>query len=727
MVQSGPGGVASRGGANVPDVGPEMTPERTPEDAGASQTSNFRNLETYNTWNNWQGMDSGSGPFPQTAEEEATPNPSGLRKIRITKQGEPSSQGNENMPVEDDPDNPRASQRIRNSVIYKLMGMEKNMTAEKKSWIETTQADVIFGSAILLNAIFLGISVDNAKAGVQTGINWTNWIVESVFLVVFVLEICLRVQAVMPQWTKFFDYWGMFDLFVTVLSLVDNFILTFALSGSEDDSALGAFTVLRIFRLFRLIRIVRVLKMFKDLIVMVQGLSGSFKSVGWMSLLMLIIMYTGSILVVVLIGQPMAGENEDIDHFFGSLIKAMYSHFCLVTLEGWISVSDAAILHASWIWGLYSVGLICFTNMVLLNLMVGCIVERIIVLAEEQEQEVSEFAAESQQLETTLGKLFSSSDLDASGDITYQEVRAMLDRESTAQILDTFGINISIPHDVLHTIMHLDRDGVTTFKAFFDAVIRLCGSKSNIHSMFVQYDVCRWEFDLVRKIKELEAKVAATISRRNAPPPGRRRASRDQSAETNQQAEIESPKKKPSKPAPQNVGSDLLPGNNLGVQQATNPRKPIMDEDAAATKIQSAFRAQENSRHKSGSTNKKPAAEPPSTMVLVEGGMTLAEEAAQLEELRRRMARCEAAQAQALDDVQELRENVAARGKVLETVYNAATSQTGLSQNVAVPATLIGGPAVSLPAAADTASNQKKGPQGRKILELDACCTTAPQ
>merc|ERR1719327_2384774 len=103
--------------------------------------------------------------------------------------------------------------------------------------------------------------------------------------------------------------------------------------------------------------------------------------------------------------------------------------------------------------------MICFTNLVLLNLMVGCIVERIIVVAEEQEQEVSAFASESEQLEQTLSKLFSSSDLDASGDITFEEVRQMLDRQETAEILDVFGINILIPHDVLHTIMHLNQDG----------------------------------------------------------------------------------------------------------------------------------------------------------------------------------------------------------------------------------------------------------------------------
>merc|ERR1719230_2356208 len=129
------------------------------------------------------------------------------------------------------------------------------------------------------------------------------------------------------------------------------------------------------------------------------------------------IMYTGSIITVLMIGLPHKDEDPEVDQFFGTLGSALFSHFCVVTLEGWPDIASAAI-RVNGIWGLYFVFIIILTNFALVNLMVGVIVERIINFSVEQENELDSFVAESDQFRHTLQTLFDTCDLDSEGEVT---------------------------------------------------------------------------------------------------------------------------------------------------------------------------------------------------------------------------------------------------------------------------------------------------------------------
>merc|ERR1719401_2606260 len=73
--------------------------------------------------------------------------------------------------------------------------------------------------------------------------------------------------------------------------------------------------------------------------------------------------------------------------------------------------------------------------------------------------------------------------------------------------MNAFGINLDIPQAALFTIMDLNRDGPTTFEEFFNACMRLCGSKQSIHSIFVQHDICECHRDLLERLSHLEQHV----------------------------------------------------------------------------------------------------------------------------------------------------------------------------------------------------------------------------
>jgi len=222
------------------------------------------------------------------------------------------------------------------------------------------------------------------------------------------------------------------------------------------------------------------------------------------------IIYTGSVICVILIGES-GLEDEEVGFYFGSLGDALFAHFCVVTLEGWPDIARAAMKHSP-LWAFYFVAMITLTNFALVNLMVGVIVERIIHYSQEAETELSAFVAESEQFRLTLQTLFDQADFDANGIVTRQEIRMLMENDKTHEIMTAFGINLDIPPATLYTIMDLNRDGPTTFEDFFNACMRLCGSKQSIHSIFVQHDICACHRDLQERLDNLELHV------RQAPP-----------------------------------------------------------------------------------------------------------------------------------------------------------------------------------------------------------------
>merc|ERR1719382_2230880 len=194
-------------------------------------------------------------------------------------------------------------------------------------------------------------------------------------------------------------------------------------------------------------------------------------------------------MTVLLIGIPFRDTDPDVAQHFGSIGSALFAHFCVVTLEGWPDVATTAMRHNR-LWALYFVAMIILTNFTLVNLMVGVIVERIIHVSMEQENELASFVAESEQFKVTLQALFDSADLDASGKVSRKELRDLLDDQFTHEIMSAFGINLNIPAGTLHTIMDISDDEPTSFEEFYHACMRLCGSKANLHSVFVQGDIC---------------------------------------------------------------------------------------------------------------------------------------------------------------------------------------------------------------------------------------------
>lgn len=320
--------------------------------------------------------------------------------------------------------------------------------------------------------------------------SWPFFFAEILFLIVFFIEISSRLWAERPAYINFFDGWGCFDTMITILGTIDVVMAAMAeFSSIMGENPMASFTVLRMFRLIRLVRLIRVVRMFRELVQLVQTIGTSLRAVSWMSVLLGLIVYTSSIVTVLLVGIPHRDDDEAVEEFFGSMGSSLFAHFCIVTLENWPDVVMAAMNHHT-LWVVYFVVLIIITNFALVNMMVGVIAERIISQSLEADNELASFIAESEQFKLTLHSLFRKADMDSTGTLSKKEIRDLLDDATTHEIMNIFGINLSLPHNVLYTIMDIDHDGETSFEDFFDACMRLCGSKQNVHSVCVQHSIC---------------------------------------------------------------------------------------------------------------------------------------------------------------------------------------------------------------------------------------------
>lgn len=177
------------------------------------------------------------------------------------------------------------------------------------------------GFMILLNGALIGIQSDESIALWQ---GWT-WL-EVCFCLFFGTEFALRVSVAGFKGHFCGDdaSWNIFDFTILVFAVFDLFA-SFAGSG----------TLLRLVRLTRLSRVFRMfrLNMLKELTLMLKGLLGGFKTLGWAMVLLL-----SSIYVIALCFHMVVSDDpalpvviDDAAEYFSTVPRCMFTAFRCLT------------------------------------------------------------------------------------------------------------------------------------------------------------------------------------------------------------------------------------------------------------------------------------------------------------------------------------------------------------------------------------------------------------
>ncbi len=189
--------------------------------------------------------------------------------------------------------------------------------------------------------------------------------IDRVCLLIFIIELLVRFVFSIKKKEKFFsDKWNTFDFIIIVLSLVPE---------------IGFLSLFRVFKVVRSVKVVKVLKSFKtframkvvssfnELKKIFKAIVLSIPGISWSVLLLALVYY-----IYAIIGVNLFGEYSP--ELFGSLSRSVFTLFQVMTFESWcmgIARPMMEIYSFSWI---YFISFILFTTYMILNVVVGVVV-----------------------------------------------------------------------------------------------------------------------------------------------------------------------------------------------------------------------------------------------------------------------------------------------------------------------------------------------------------------
>jgi len=197
---------------------------------------------------------------------------------------------------------------------------------------------------IILTAIILGLETSK-----EISARWgdTLDLINDVFLVVFVIELLLRMFAWRMRFFK--DGWSLFDLIVVGIALVP---------------ASGPLAILRALRVLRVLRVVSAVPSMRRV---VTTLLGALPGLGAIAVLLSLIYYVFAVIATKIFG-------ETFPDWFGTLGQSLYTLFQVMTLESWsMGISRPVMEEFPYAW-IFFIPFILIATFTMLNLFIAIIV-----------------------------------------------------------------------------------------------------------------------------------------------------------------------------------------------------------------------------------------------------------------------------------------------------------------------------------------------------------------
>lgn len=374
--------------------------------------------------------------------------------------------------------------------------------------------DKINFAVVLANAVFVGVQtqymVDVAVNAAQKGDGGlpmektSHQVLQGLFTAIFTMDLALRWSAHgFTQFLRDSDVaWHVLDLFIVVLGIIDMIlsVLDKVQSVAVRDSSLGhvsVFRVLRIVRLVRVSRAVKVIKFFRDLRVMVASIVGSLKSLLWVVVVIVGLLYIFGIVFTVgtatYITQPMGTRHEDIRDvisYFGSLQTSMLSLFMAMSGGAdWREFYDVLARMGSL--GYIFLIFILFSLFAVVNIVTGIFVENAVHVSRSDSSLVIQEQIDSMRTRMDeLQVLYLALDVEGTGHISRDELKSRIKNGCVAAAFAAIDFPIGA-HDAGLLFDILDKDGSheISVREFVDGCYSLLGKATSFDTKMLRLEV----------------------------------------------------------------------------------------------------------------------------------------------------------------------------------------------------------------------------------------------
>mmetsp|Transcript_98968 Transcript_98968/g.206270 ORF Transcript_98968/g.206270 Transcript_98968/m.206270 type:complete len:541 (-) Transcript_98968:450-2072(-) len=351
---------------------------------------------------------------------------------------------------------------------------------------------LVMGLIIVANTFCMAVQIDHPTMGIELfGVHFRVWfLLNSTFLTIFCLEIALRLWA--EGCTGYFystdDWaWNLFDFLVVAFGVADQLLFralpylfrdeatAHAHQGEERHRASWAVMAARTLRIVRVLRVVRIFRAFRKLRMLVRGMLESVEVVFWIMVLCFLMIFICAILCTTLIGQSVGKyppeERPDIDEWFGSVGKSMFTLFQCLTMDGWSGIY-ATVTSTQPGMTAFFFPFMFIGAFVIMSLLTGVMADHMNdVRRNEEEEETKERLS---QIDTAI-QAVKSSDVDGDGTLDRYEFEKLFDPgNSFAKDLKDTGVSISSKEAVeLFDCFDVDWDGKVDYEELSHAIKHL--------------------------------------------------------------------------------------------------------------------------------------------------------------------------------------------------------------------------------------------------------------
>ncbi len=256
---------------------------------------------------------------------------------------------------------------------------------------------------IVLNGLLIGVQTyDNASDYIR--------VIQLCILFIFFLEIYIRWVGRRTTEEYINNLWNWFDVFILVIGIIPE------VGDMILESTPGEANVLSTLRILRVVQLTRSIRAISELQLLIGVLIKSIRSLSYIAVLFLLVMYIYAIIGVTLFRNPDYAQSEHLrltisnPDPYGNLGEAFFTLFRILTGEDWTDLrynllanehmkgsspkasgTTVTIYHVSWM---------IIAAYLLINLVIGAIVNNFqLVLDAQREAEIKEARAQDEEEE----------------------------------------------------------------------------------------------------------------------------------------------------------------------------------------------------------------------------------------------------------------------------------------------------------------------------------------
>lgn len=327
--------------------------------------------------------------------------------------------------------------------------------------------EIFFAFVIVLNAVQMGTSVEFPEAP----LNHIWAALEHFFTAVFFLEMVLKMVGLGRDY--FTCHWNKLDFTLVWIAVVDNWVLSLLF----DSSNMEHFTVFRIFRLLRIGRMFKMLRLNREIMVLLEGIFASLRSMISVGILLSIIIYACSLFCREMMGTGglAEGESWDSTFYFGTLPRAWLTLFDMVILVEWAEVARPLANEHPWMVVILA-AFVMLNAFGIMNVIIGVLMERTDLAIQQMKQVdmARRRRGQIQQVQYLAGLVasdFADSDSPPQGDATFTP--DCLDTEGMRDAFSDIGLPRNFTSRELHIMLDRDGSGHITVNEFILSMWRL--------------------------------------------------------------------------------------------------------------------------------------------------------------------------------------------------------------------------------------------------------------